>query len=367
MRIWIICLIVILGLFPLSACQSTDTQLISVSSGDSVATAPSKAVTSDDAGSQYQLLYSKYIEGIDKTGIPLTNWQDPSEIRPDDFVTFFAAKTGFSRVSTDYGLKIPANVYEPYVQLYFDVSVEKLRKTRHYLPIDDTYSINILDGSPRPEIIELTESGDTTTLTLQYYSFTKDVATPSGQSQITIMNLSDNDFQYIACKTNGFQSESNPISDDDMKSNMKYAATYLDTAVLSGITSYTWEDATQIPPDCFISFFMAQTKNQDITERQIAAVELEQLVQQYFDVETEDIRKSSLYRSETQTYAMAELKTELARVVSASEYQNSITLYFEYYSATDDATVIRDGILFLETTDDGGYRYQSCETTDLTP
>lgn len=94
----------------------------------------------------------------------------------------------------------------------------------------------------------------------------------------------------------------------------------------------------------------------------VPAEELEQKLQERFDVSAELLRQSEYYDPETGLYIPGYVGSSARyEVTGAREEDGCLLLDYEYYSPADDKTVIRQGTLTLEKYGDG-YRYLSCVT-----
>lgn len=147
---------------------------------------------------------------------------------------------------------------------------------------------------------------------------------------------------------------------------------YLAPVFLASISSQNWQHAEEIPPHNLGLFFVAKRSLTDDAYREMiwdAAVfgqeDVEALVLQYFDIPVERLRESEYYQPQTESYVFESLGgAATARVVKAELQQNVLTLFYEYYSPADDATVIRKGTLCV-TFSQEGYRYTSCTTSEV--
>lgn len=140
---------------------------------------------------------------------------------------------------------------------------------------------------------------------------------------------------------------------------------YLAPIAISGIGAVNWEDPSELSPDQLLSYYvvwaMPVERNLEEPEK-VPAEELEQKLQERFDVSAELLRQSEYYDPETGLYTPGYVGSSARyEVTGAREEDGCLLLDYEYYSPADDKTVIRQGTLTLEKYGDG-YRYLSCVT-----
>lgn len=139
----------------------------------------------------------------------------------------------------------------------------------------------------------------------------------------------------------------------------------------ASITSQSWNNASQIRPEFLINFFGTRTGLSILSIDSDSATAPEELVesfvQMYFNVDTARMRQSVFYNKEANTYDIPIPPGGAAtyKVIDAVIEGNITTLSYEYYSAADDKTVIRKGILKIDTTDSLKYKYISCDTIEI--
>ncbi len=145
---------------------------------------------------------------------------------------------------------------------------------------------------------------------------------------------------------------------------------YFDSVFLASITAQNWTNPEDLRPDSLINYYTASQyyqpdrkaeSNMKIDET-VPSRKLEDVVLSHFDVSVDFLRSAEGYDKENDVYALEYLGgAASAKVVKAEQNGDVLTLSFEYYSPSDDATVIRTGTLSIQITGDG-YRYLSCAT-----
>lgn len=145
----------------------------------------------------------------------------------------------------------------------------------------------------------------------------------------------------------------------------------------AGITSQTWDDASQIRPEFLVNFFGARTElswlSIDMESAEVPAELVESFVKLHFDVDASHLQKAEFYNEDKNAYELPTPPSGAAsfKVVDAVMDNCILTLFYEYYSPADDITVIRKGNLKIEFPDEYQaefqlqYRYISCETTEI--
>ncbi len=141
---------------------------------------------------------------------------------------------------------------------------------------------------------------------------------------------------------------------------------YLTPAVFSAITARSWEDPMELSPDQLVEFYAIRELPAERDLRQadtVPAEQLEEYVQQYFDVPSEVLRRAESYDAGQNCYELGYFGDPgRHRVVDARQEGDRLLLDYEYYSRADDSTVIRRGTLELRKTGEGSWQYRSCAT-----
>ena len=141
---------------------------------------------------------------------------------------------------------------------------------------------------------------------------------------------------------------------------------YLHLPFWSSITSETWDDANDIPPDYFVNYYAYYWYDNHYQGGPLnfPPKELESYIQEYFDVSAEHIRTADQYDGEEDVYICLGLGGGgSAKVVGAEQNGKRLILDYEVYSPEDNATVLRIGKLTAEMSGNG-YKYVANETQD---
>jgi len=122
---------------------------------------------------EYDALYDKYVRSIDIGMIFNSSWDDANDVRSDNYLYYYAdsvLKDGgdFSdcKASDEYGLLIPAETLEAFVQSHFDVTTEHLRTNEYYVAEENAYGFGGLGSAWHCEIIGAEQEDKL--LTIQY-------------------------------------------------------------------------------------------------------------------------------------------------------------------------------------------------------
>ncbi|GHU81362.1 hypothetical protein FACS1894191_8180 [Clostridia bacterium] len=143
---------------------------------------------------------------------------------------------------------------------------------------------------------------------------------------------------------------------------------YIYPIFISGMTRTSWESPEDIEPDYFIDFF---TSLHDLDESVdfdnypedelynilVPADVLESVVQKYFDVAPEHIRKSRFFSSKEEQYRIVGIGgVAESRAISARLDGNILTIDFESFIGEE---IGRQGSAALQMEHDGSYKYKS--------
>lgn len=170
---------------------------LSPESGDKTASAEVQSVDLKD----YEQLYETYLSNVFLSSITAASWSSAEEIKPDRLINFYV----FDRVVEKYtgkdwtALRIPAKEVEDFIQSYFDVSSEHLRKSQYYHKDTDSYSFDGVGGAASSKVINAQRERDELKLDFEYYSSADDV-TVIRKGTLTI-KLSNTGFKYVSCMT----------------------------------------------------------------------------------------------------------------------------------------------------------------------
>ena len=100
-------------------------------------------------GWEYREYYGRYMSSVHAGMIIRTAWDDANNVDAHLFPYFFTAE--FSRTGGNFddfeldmrGWLVSAEIFEPFIQSYFDVTTDHLRTARTYVPDENVY---IIDG-----------------------------------------------------------------------------------------------------------------------------------------------------------------------------------------------------------------------------
>ena len=130
----------------------------------------SKGVT-QISSNEYDALYEKYISAIDIGMIFNSTWDDANEVEADLYLYYYAQSAlesgaDFSsyKLNEMYGLIIPEDVLEPFVQSHFDVTTEHLRTNEYYIAEDKGYAFGGLGSAWYCRITNAEQNGKILTI-----------------------------------------------------------------------------------------------------------------------------------------------------------------------------------------------------------
>lgn len=143
---------------------------------------------------------------------------------------------------------------------------------------------------------------------------------------------------------------------------------YIDPVGVSAIASFSWDNAEEINPDYFITFYFLKSGERSFhreninSDAEILSKEVEAYAMDYFNATASHVRTSGLYDERKGCYYFGGVAGgSSSRVVNAQQEGNILTLDYEYFGGSEDK-VFRIGTLTIELTGKGKYIYQACET-----
>lgn len=160
------------------------------------------------------------------------------------------------------------------------------------------------------------------------------------------------------------------ISEEQITNNISAYYKYLRFASETSITATNWDNPSEIPADRLIKFFSNKTNlamlSTDANMITIPAPIVERYIQLYFNVESNYIKQSEYYNAQSNDYfiPIPSGGPSSVKVVDIEEKDNIVTIAYEYYSPTDEITVIRTGTLTVKT-DQTDFKYLRNETTEI--
>ncbi len=177
------------------ASSSGESSSISSMIGDKTTSAAVQSVDLKD----YDQLYEIYFKNVFLSSITATSWSGAEEVEPDKLVYFYIFNTVAEKYAGEdwMALRIPAKEVEGFIQSYFNVSSEHLRKSQYYHKDTDSYSFDGVGGAASSKVVNAQREGDELKLDFEYYSPADDV-TAIRKGTLTIELLQDG-FEYISC------------------------------------------------------------------------------------------------------------------------------------------------------------------------
>lgn len=156
---------------------------------------------------EYTLYNYLYLKDICDCAIASYTWDDPNKIQPDFLVEFFSKKTQLCRLSTDSDpIIVPENIVEEYVQLFFNVEKESLKKSDFYLPEQHSYSVPIISPAPGNICIDkVVSEGDILSISYSFYRPNKSSAFRHGTVQILIPSNPSESHCYLSCQVENIE------------------------------------------------------------------------------------------------------------------------------------------------------------------
>ena len=126
---------------------------------------------------EYQEFFDRYLAPVHAGRILNTTWSDANEIDPDAFSVFFTAglrRMGRNMDDFDFdmrGFHVPADIFEPFIQSYFDVTTDHLRTAeRKYDPDKNVYIIDGIGSAISILVTSAEQQGDVLILWYDVYS-----------------------------------------------------------------------------------------------------------------------------------------------------------------------------------------------------
>lgn len=151
----------------------------------------------------------------------------------------------------------------------------------------------------------------------------------------------------------------------------EYEYKYFLSLAKAGITSQTWQSASQIEPDYLVEFFSEKTGlNRLSTDSKPIVISddiVEPYVQLFFDVDASIIRQSNYYDRNSRSYRIpiASGGAAAAKVIAVSEKDDIITISYNYFSPSDEAEAFLEGSLDIRCLGPIEYHFVSCNTKSL--
>lgn len=167
-------------------------------------------------------LTEKYLEPLYAEEIIATSWFFPNELNPDGFIKFYLQKAIKKTSIKEQDYSIPQLECENFIQQYFDVDTEHLRRSTFYnktakaynmpAPPEGAYSVKVIDAVMKDDILMLQYKYDN----MQENVSAKPIGT-------LVIRLTEKGYIYLECellkcptKYNKFNQFKNDINFENM-------------------------------------------------------------------------------------------------------------------------------------------------------
>ena len=312
----------------------------------------------------------KYVAPILNYGKMSTyNWESPSQISADDLINI-CMSNNYPNLPTspdnksiqEYGEyltnRVPAKDMESAIQTYFPVTSEHLKTSRYYDSKTDTYQIaEIPLRHGRGKGI----SAKSAAVSQNQVEIQLCVSNPSyNVGALTMELLPDGRLTY-----------SSLILDELELCNRKY----IQNTLCSDLLFSNWESEDQITPDALTIFYLENnmdvpvlSRDEEMRPNQLPE-DVESYIKQYFDVSTEEIRKSRHFDPENQVYHIWGIGSVLtSRVTAVKVEKEFLTIDYQLYregGTPENTELFWKGTVTIEQKNDGRFFYRSCSGKEL--
>lgn len=280
----------------------------------------------------------KYVAPILNYGKMSTyNWESPDQILADDLINICMSNnylnlptspdnkpiSEYGEYLTDY---VPAEDMEAAIQTYFPVTSEHLKTSQYYDSRTDTYQITeipLRHGRGRGI------SAKSAAVSQNQVEIQLCVSNPSYDvGTLTMELLPDGRLTY-----------SSLILDELELCNRKY----IQNTLCSDLLFSNWENAGQIDPNALTIFYLENnmdapvlSMDEEMRPNQLPE-DVESYIKQYFDVSTEQIRKSHHFDPENQVYHIWGIGNVLTSRVTAVKIEKEF-LTIDYHLCREGRT-----------------------------
>ena len=312
----------------------------------------------------------KYVSPILNYGKMSTyNWESPSQISADDLINICMSNnylnlptspdnkpiSEYGEYLTDY---VPAEDMEAAIQTYFPVTSEHLKTSQYYDSKTDTYQITeipLRHGRGRGI------SAKSAAVSQNQVEIQLCVSNPSYDvGTLTMELLPDGRLTY-----------SSLILDELELCNRKY----IQNTLCSDLLFSNWESTDQITPDALTIFYLENnmdapvlSRDEEMRPNQLPE-DVESYIKQYFDVSTEQIRKSRHFDSKNQVYHIWGIGSVLTSRVTAVKTEGKfLTIDYQLYregGTPENTELLWKGTVKIEQKNDGRFFYRSCSGEEL--
>lgn len=173
--------------------------------GGCTETEPSSSASSSGAESSqpetYDLaqLTDGYLVPIVISGMGAQDWDDPEELRPDQFISYYVAWAMPAERNLETPETVPADELEAKLRERFDVSPEFLRQSACYDPDTGLYTPGYVGSAGRAEVTAAREEDGR--LLLDYTCFSPADDTTVIRTGILTLEPAGEGWKYISCVT----------------------------------------------------------------------------------------------------------------------------------------------------------------------
>lgn len=150
-----------------------------------------------------EYLYNEYFEPAFWGAVTAQTWDNPEQLLPENFAKFYAAKA-MPKTRESEQESVAAKDFEGYIQSYFNVSPDFLRKAEIYDEKTDSYIIGYLGGGASAKVVGAKTDGEMLMLNYEYYSPADDV-TVIRRGTLRIKFETDG-YKYVSCATEAVNS-----------------------------------------------------------------------------------------------------------------------------------------------------------------
>ena len=168
-------------------------------------TEPSASASSPEAensqAASYDLeqLTEEYLTPIAISGMGAQNWDDPEELQPDQFISYYVVWAMPAERDLETPETVPADELEAKLQERFDVSSEFLRQSGCYDPDTGLYTPGYVGSAGRAEVTAAREEDGR--LLLDYVFFSPADDTTVIRTGILTLEPAGEGWKYLSCVT----------------------------------------------------------------------------------------------------------------------------------------------------------------------
>lgn len=307
----------------------------------------------------------KYVAPILNYGKMSTyNWESPNQILADDLINICMSNNYLNLPTSpdnkpiqEYGEyltdHVPAEDMEAAIQTYFPVTSAHLKISQYYDSKTNTYQIKkipLRHGRGRGI------SAKSAVVSQNQVAIQICVSNPSRDVGTLAMEL----------LPDGHLVYSSLLLDELELCNRKY----IQNTLCSDLLFSNWESADQISSHDLTIFYLENnmdapvlSRDEEMWPNQLPE-KVESYIKQYFDVSTEQIRKSRHFDQENQVYHIWGIGSVLTSRVTAVKTEGKfLTIDYQLYregGTPEDTELLWKGTVTIEQKNDGEFFYRSC-------